>query len=206
MMIVVPAPTTLPPWFAPALQFAGALFGACVGGVVTWLTAGRKLAKERAFDRQLEWHESMHRALTDGASEIRRALSLYASSPTPAAMSELLSAVTPIYAKVREHTSDALLFASPDIVLRLNHFSGESLKSFESFSDRLQGEPKDQPASAEILHAVAKAIEALHNDLVGAMMVVGASHREHLNLPKLPTSAFPPGKSLFPNPPDDRAP
>lgn len=173
-------PTAAPvsPLIAPLIQFAGALLGAAVGGAITWLTARRKLANERAFDRQLEWHEGMHRALGRAADAVMHEIVLL-SKPGATASVGHFSALNDPMTSVRSIRSDAMLFGSPEVVAAVDDLFSALESKMTTFRDSSDDVVVTAPAQIT-------AMVDIYNTLIHSMKVVGAAHRRHLGLKSLP--------------------
>jgi hypothetical protein len=165
---------------APLIQFAGALLGAGVGGVVTWLTTRRKLATERAFDRQLEWHEGMHRALVRVA-DVALAQLMVLNIEGAKASAMYFAALSEPLGKMRALRSDAMLFASPAVVASLDTLFRALEGKLTAFRDG------DDAVIASVEGQIA-ALKEIYNTLVDAMKAVSAAHRRHLGLKPLPVT------------------
>lgn len=108
-----PTAVQLTPLLVAAIAFAGSILGAVVGGFMTVVTARRKLRSERAFDRRLQWHEDMHRALHVVIARVKELeqLRLLGQFPDYDA-SGVYEAMTKVEALKREMP----LFAAPRVI------------------------------------------------------------------------------------------
>ncbi|MDB4913766.1 MAG: hypothetical protein JWM95_1410 [Gemmatimonadetes bacterium] len=183
------------PWFLMyGLPFMSGLFGSAVGAVVTWLTAGRKLARERVFDRQLVWHETMHRQLAAAVIAINDALGKQKGPYDPYV---LASALRQALDSLREYRADAFLFASADVVLLLNSMWRDREESMRTFEGKLEKPLGDLRENNAVGLQLCRQAEAFLNMLTDAMAAVSASHRNHLGLPILPDNAHPGHRAVF---------
>ena len=166
----------LTPLIVAAIAFAGSIIGSAVGGLVTWITARSKLRNERAFDRQLEWHETTYRALNGAADKMLDALFVYGQG-SPENITPLVSAMSALD-PVRACRADARLFAARDVEEELNSaFEVQFLALAKQ-----QQELVSHGNTVEKRDAVVQGFNAVRNLLTRSAVMVSDAHRRHLGL------------------------
>ena len=182
-MIPLAAPTNISPWVVYGLPFLSGMAGGALGSTVTWLAAGRKLARERAVDRRLEWLEGMHDSLVAVLVPLGAAYSaLIADVPDHALLVSHLGEVLPALEKAQQFRHRARLFAGR-----------EAANAIQTAFEQLESAPLNvllvETTPNAIVIAARDRIAGVGDTLLIAREDLVHEMRTHLGLDSLPKRA-----------------
>jgi hypothetical protein len=174
------------------LPLLSGLVGSAIGAVVTWLTAGRKLARERSYERQMEWHVSLHRALAACVLELTDTV----IQNQALTLEEFLATkTTPAWNVLPNARADAFLFGSAQLVETLTDVFEEQDRAAMETGARAKT-IVDVPgttletARSDLLELIRDRSRAVRGALLRAMRETADSHRLRLGLSPLADRAF----------------
>lgn len=153
------------------LDFASAIFGALIGAIAGVLLTGLRVRKERGFDRQLQWCESMMAALNRAGAAVTSA----SQGTDRRAQEECWTETIGLYEQLIPLCGQKELYAPSPAIELINTFMRELQLLIDA---HLAGHAGGQPLDCD------RCLNAMRT-AVGSLASIG---RKHLGLKGLPKS------------------